>query len=124
VNISFVDASTRRKTMIESRQEGECSAPSTRVIEFSGDTFLVDAALIGQLFHLPPSRVPVLMRQGMITSACERGVDAHEGEFRLTFFYLNRRARLSTDETGRILRRSVVDFGNRPIPDGRRGAAG
>jgi hypothetical protein len=30
-----------------------------------------------------------------ITSICERGIDDHEGEFRLTFFHLNRRARIA-----------------------------
>ncbi|MGZ5899508.1 MAG: DUF6522 family protein [Reyranella sp.] len=43
-------------------------------------------------------------------------MDDHEGKFRLTFFHRNRRARLSTDVTGRVLGRSVIDFGERPIP--------
>ena len=103
--------------MIDGRRESEPSGPPARAIEFSDDTFLVDAALIGELLHLPAAHVPALMRDGKITSACERGVDEHEGEFRLTFFYRNRRARLGTDPTGRILRRSVIDFGDRPIPD-------
>ena len=103
--------------MIESRQETEPPRPSERVIEFSDNTFLVDAVLIGELLRVPPSRVPTLMREGRITSACERGVDEHAGEFRLTFFYGNRRARLGTDPTGRILRKSVIDFGDQPIPD-------
>lgn len=103
--------------MIESRRETEPPRPSERAIEFSDSTFLVDAALIGELLHLPATRVPTLMREGAITSACERGTDEHEGEFRLTFFYRNRRARLSTDPAGRILRRSVIDFGDQPIPD-------
>lgn len=103
--------------MIESREETGPPRPSERVIEFSDNTFLVDALLIGELLHVPPSRVPALMREGRITSACERGVDEHAGEFRLTFFYRNRRARLGTDPTGRILRKSVIDFGDQPIPD-------
>jgi hypothetical protein len=44
-------------------------------------------------------------------------MNEHAGEFRLTFFYHNRRARLNTDLAGRILRRSVIDFGYQPIPD-------
>ena len=66
---------------------------------------------------MPASRVPILMRERAITSVCERGVDENEGEFRLSFFYRNRRARLSMDPTGRIIRRSAIDFGDRPIPD-------
>jgi hypothetical protein len=103
--------------MIESRQESQPPGPSERAIEFSDNTFVVDAALIGELLHIPASRVPALMREGKITSACERGVDEHDDEFRLTFFYGSRRARLGTDPTGRIFRRSVVDFGDRPIRD-------
>lgn len=103
--------------MVESRRETQPPGPSERAIEFSDNTFLVDAALIGELLHVPAAHVPALMRDGKITSACERGVDEHEGQFRLTFFYRNRRARLGTDPTGRILRRSVIDLGERPIPD-------
>jgi len=101
--------------MIESRQDADFPRPSERPIEVGDDTFLVDAVLIGQLLHVPAARVPALMREAQITSACERGVGEHEGEFRLTFFYRNRRARLSIDPSGRIVRRSVIDFGNQPI---------
>lgn len=103
--------------MIERGQEIQLPRPSQGVIEFSDNTFLVDAELIGELLQIPASRVPALMRDGRITSACERGVDEHVGEFRLTFFYRNRRARLGTDPEGRILRKSVIDFGDQPIPD-------
>jgi hypothetical protein len=102
--------------MIENRRETSSLAPSQHSIEFSDNTFVVDAGLIGELLHLPASEVPVLMRTGRITSACERGVDEHAGEFRLSFFYRNRRARLSTDADGRVLRRTVIDFGEPPIP--------
>lgn len=110
--------------MIESRQEARPAKPSEGAIEFNGNTFLVDAALIGELLHLQASRVRILMREGMITSACERGLDEHAGQFRLTFFYRNRRARLSTDPTGRIVRRSVIDFGDQSIPNAQRRASG
>lgn len=103
--------------MIEINREAGLSGPSQRAIEFSDGAFVVDAALIGELLHLPVSEVPVLMRGGAVTSACERGADEHEGEFRLTFFYRNRRARLTTDSAGRLLRRSVIDFDDRPVPD-------
>jgi hypothetical protein len=103
--------------MIESCQEAESQAPSNRAIEFSDNTFVVDAALIGELLQVPATSEPVLMREGRITSACERGIGDDEGEFRLTFFHRNRRARLITDLAGRLLRRSAVDFGDRPMPD-------
>jgi hypothetical protein len=103
--------------MPESRPETEASRSSDRTIDLSDQTFVVGAELIGELLQIPASRVPALMHEGQITSACERGIDEHAGEFRLTFFYRNRRARLSTDPAGRIVRRSVIDFGNQPLPD-------
>ena len=101
--------------MIEHRQEAKASEPALRRIELEDGAFVVDAELLAPLFGLPASRVPVLMREGAITSVCERGGDDDEGRFRLTFFYGNRRARLSADRTGRIVRRSIVDFGERPV---------
>jgi hypothetical protein len=86
-------------------------------VDIRDDTFMVDAALIGELLGLSASRVQVLMRQGEITSICERGFEEHAGEFRLSFFYSNRRARLSTDLEGHILRKSIVKFGDRPLSD-------
>ena len=83
-------------------------------VEVTDNTFVVDAAVIGELLRLDPARVPLLMREGAITGSCERGLDEHAGVFRLTFFYGNRRARVNTDMTGRIVRRSAVDFGERP----------
>jgi Family of unknown function (DUF6522) len=103
--------------MTEHCQDAEPRAAAPRDIEFSDGTFLVDAALMGELLDMPASRVPILMREGAITSACERGVEDNEGEFRLSFFYRNRRARLSMDAAGRVIRRSVIDFGDRPIPN-------
>jgi hypothetical protein len=99
--------------MIESTPPG---TPGAGPIEFRDGTFVVDAALLGDLLKVPAARVPDLMRQGAITSLCERGVDDHDGEFRLTFFHANQRARLNMDLDGHILRRSVVDFGDRPMP--------
>jgi uncharacterized protein DUF6522 len=98
--------------MIESMQSA-----GSATIEISDDAFVVDVALVGELLRLPVARVQSLMRSGQITSSCERGVDEDAGEFRLNFFHGNRRARLSTDLEGRILRKSAIDFGDRPIPD-------
>jgi len=104
--------------MIESHRDTARSLRRERV-EFRDDTFVIDAALVGELLHLPAARVQILMRSGKITSVCERGVDEHAGEFRLSFFYRNRRARVRTDLEGRILRKSAIDFGDRPIPSAR-----
>lgn len=102
--------------MIGNGQGTETPEPSARDIEVGDGTFVVDAALLGELLNLPAPRLPILMRERAITSVCERGVDDHEGKTRLTFFYRNRRARLSMDSTGRIFSKSVIDFGDRPLP--------
>ena len=76
----------------------------------------IDAALVGDLFNVPPAEVLALLKARAITSVCERGIDEHQGEMRLSFFYGNRRARVSIDANGKVLRRSVIDFGERPMP--------
>lgn len=85
---------------------------------------LVDATLLGELLDVLPSDVPALMREHTITCVCECGIDTHEGEFRLSFFYRNRRARLSVDGSGQVLRRSIIDFGDRPLPKALHNQAG
>lgn len=87
-------------------------------IEIAGRDFVVDASVIGDLLGLAPREVPELMRAQTITSICERGEGADEGHYRLSFFYGSCRARLSVDSAGHILRRSVVDFGDRTPPRG------
>lgn len=84
-------------------------------VEVSDSDILVDATLLGELLDVTAADVPPLMRAHAITSVCERGVDAHQGQFRLSFFYRNRRARLSIDTSGRILRRSVIYFGEQKL---------
>lgn len=76
----------------------------------------VDAILLGELLDVAPADIPALLRARAITSLCERGTDADEGRFRLSFFYKNRRARLHLDEAGCILRRGVIDFGEKRLP--------
>ncbi len=85
-------------------------------VEIHYGEIVIDAELLGELLSIPPSDVPALMRAQSITSICERGVDAHAGQFRLSFFYRNRRARLSVDREGHILRQSSIDFGDRQLP--------
>lgn len=85
-------------------------------VEFANGDILIDAGLLGGLLGVTAAEVPTLLRTRAITSICEQGIDAHQGEYRLSFFYKNRRARLSVDGKGCILRRSIVDFGERPAP--------
>ncbi|MGO4558173.1 DUF6522 family protein [Mesorhizobium sp. 2RAF21] len=66
--------------------------------------------------NLKVTEVQSLLRDRTITSICERGTGADEGRYQLTFFHGNRRARLIIDATGRILRRSTIDFGKITLP--------
>ncbi len=85
-------------------------------LERNEDGFSIDASLLSELLNVPAGNVHALMRHKEITSLCERGEGEHQGQYRLTFFYKNRRARLNVDESGQVIRRSVIDFGDRPLP--------
>jgi hypothetical protein len=76
----------------------------------------VDAATLGALLGVAAGEIPALLRARAITSLCERGTGTDEGRFRLSFFYRNRRARLHLDAAGCILRRGVIDFGEKRLP--------
>lgn len=92
-------------------------APTDVAVDVGGDTITVDAAIIGKGLGVEPRDVPVLMREGAITGACEQGIDADAGRHRLTFFYKGRRLRLIVEDTGRVVSRSAIDFGTRPLPE-------
>lgn len=79
-----------------------------RVTSDGGD-FGVDAAILAEDFGLEPANVLTAMREGRLTSLCERGIDEDAGRSRLTFFFGQRRLRLVIDEAGTILERSVED---------------
>lgn len=85
-------------------------------VEFIQGSFHVDAAVIGESLGIEPALVQARMREGKITSTCEQGADEDAGYYRLTFFYENRRFRFIVDEGGDVLRRSVINFGDRPLP--------
>ena len=85
-------------------------------IGFENGAVCIDASIIGKGLGLEAAAVPALMHEGTITGVCERGIDEDAGRFRLTSFYRNRRFRLTINETGHIVRRSTVDFGDRPLP--------
>lgn len=85
-------------------------------LERNLDGFAIDALLLSELLNVSPADVQDLMRKREVTSLCERGEGEHEGQYRLTFFYKGKRARLNVDESGEVIRRSVIDFGDRPLP--------
>jgi hypothetical protein len=85
-------------------------------VKITDGDIVVDAALIAEVLDIPLDDVRTLMHAKEITTICEKGVDADEGEYRLSFFSRSRRAYLYVDTGGRILRRSIIDFGARPLP--------
>jgi hypothetical protein len=85
-------------------------------IKFEDSGFQVDAAVIGKGLGIEASAVQPLLREGKITSRHERGEGADVGRSRLTFFLDNRRFHIIVSETGQIIRRSAIDFGDRALP--------
>ena len=86
------------------------------LLKFERSAVEIDAAIVAEGLGLAPAVLHELMRRGEITSLCEKGVDEDSGRFRLTFFFGSRRFRLIVDKGGEIVRRSAIDFGDRPLP--------
>lgn len=85
-------------------------------VQFGEGEILIDASVIAAGLRLGPEAVQKGMREGRITSLCERGTGDDEGRYRLTFFSGNRRLRLVVNEGGTIVQRLALDFGDRPLP--------
>jgi hypothetical protein len=77
-------------------------------VAFQDGSFVVDVALLAKLLDLSAPDVQRLMRDGAITSACEKGVGEHDGQYRLTFIHATRRAYVTIDAVGHVLARSVT----------------
>lgn len=75
-----------------------------------GESFCIDAEILGALLQVPAHEVQKLMRARKITSRCERGEGEHKGRHRLTFRYNSRCVRIDVDDSGQILKRSIVDL--------------
>lgn len=99
------------------RTETPHSAVRTmKSLEFEDGAFQIDATVVAKGLGIMPTLLMERLREGRITSLCERGIDADAGRYRLTFFSENRRFRLVVDESGSIVQRSTLDFGGRPLP--------
>jgi Family of unknown function (DUF6522) len=86
------------------------------MIEFEEGVIQVDATIVAEGLGIEPSLVQERMREGKITSLCERGIADDNGRYRLTFFSENRRFRLVVDEMGNVVQRSAIEFSDRPLP--------
>ena len=85
------------------------------MIEFEESAIQVDATIVGEGLGIEPSLLQAHMREGKVTSMCERGVDEDIGRHRLTFFYGSRRFRLIIDEAGNVVQRSLINFSDHPL---------
>lgn len=83
-------------------------------VDVEDDAVVVDAALVADLLDLPVADVQQHMREGRITTICEKGLGEHRGRMRLNFFYGSRRASVSIDQSGRVLDRAVDAAGDPP----------
>jgi hypothetical protein len=83
------------------------------MICFEGGTFEVDAATIADGLEIEASSLQQRMRDGALTSRCERGIDRDEGRYRLTFSTEQRCLRLVVDEAGNVLQRSTINLSER-----------
>lgn len=82
-------------------------------IRFEQGAIRIEATLVAADLGIPPMLVLARIREGRITSRCERGQGEDAGHFRLTFFYGNRSVRLVVDDAGNVLERSSADVGER-----------
>lgn len=91
------------------------------MIRFEGDAIEINAATIADALGIEASLLQQQIRDGGLTTRCERGVDADEGRYRLTFFAERQRLRLIVDAAGNVLQRSLINFGEHPAgrPSGR-----
>lgn len=94
-------------------------------IAFEQGAFSIDAEIVAAGLGIEPALVQLLMRDGKITSACERGVNEDAGRYRLTFFHANRAFHVVVDEQGHVIERSTHDVGvRRGLPPRSKGTAG
>ena len=93
------------------------NAKTMEPLAFADDGVEIDATVIAKGLGLVPALVMELLHAGRITSRSEHGVDADRGRRRLTFFHGSRRFQVIVDESGAIIHRSTIDFGDRPLPN-------
>jgi hypothetical protein len=87
-----------------------------KLIAFENGVVQIDAAIVAEGLGLALPLLQEEMRAGRITSFAERGIDADLGRHRLTFFSEHRRFRVVIDQTGAIIQRSALDFGDSALP--------
>lgn len=85
-------------------------------VEFENGAVEIDAFVIAEGLGIAVPLLRKQMRAGKITGLSERGIDDDGGRHRLTFFSEHRRFRVVVDESGAIIQRSTLNFGDSPLP--------
>lgn len=80
------------------------------------DEFTIDAGVLAEGFGLSAEDFRGRLRAGAVTGRIYRGIDRDAGTWRLEVFLGNARLTVVADDEGRPLHRSLVDFGDRPLP--------
>lgn len=78
----------------------------------------VDPAIVAKGLRLDVETLRAALRDGSVTSLCEKGMEKDAGRFRLTFFSPTRRLRLIGDEGGAVLQTSTADYARKPVRSG------
>uniref|UniRef100_UPI003BAA51C3 DUF6522 family protein n=1 Tax=Stappia sp. TaxID=1870903 RepID=UPI003BAA51C3 len=76
----------------------------------------IDVSDLAEGFGLHPDEVLALIRSGKIAGRLYAGQDEDAETYACVFFHANQRLTLVVDETGALLRRSKVNFGDHPLP--------
>lgn len=63
----------------------------------------IEASAIGDGLGIDPSQVQAQLRQGKISTLCERGIGEDQGRYRVTFYCGKRRFRILIDEMGNVI---------------------
>ena len=82
-------------------------------IQFQQGTISIDAVLVAEGLGIEPTLVQPLMREGNITSVCERGIDRDTGRHRLTFFHGVHYFSVVIDDSGKVIQRSTGEATDR-----------
>jgi hypothetical protein len=86
--------------------------PTTR-IELDQGTLSINAAIVAEGLGIEVATVHPLMRDGKITSLCERGVGRDSGRHRVTFFHGPRWFSLVIGSGGQVIGRATGEASDR-----------
>lgn len=93
----------------EAGRQGLVEKPAENpILEIEGAAIQIDGAIIAEGLAIEPSLLQQRMREGLITSRCERGIGEDAGRYRLTFFTESRQLLLVVDPQGTVLRHSIL----------------